>query len=108
MDQYEPPFVITNEMLNSVSEIMEIIGRIGALDNLNRFPVLRKQNRVRSIHSSCYIEANSLSFDQVQDIINGKTVIGPEKDIIEIVAPPKPNTSIEDATTTFLLSSKLT
>ena len=84
MGKYEPPFVITNEMLNSVSEIMETIGRIGTLDNLNRFPVLRKQNRVRSIHSSCYIEANSLSFDQVQDIINGKTVIGPEKDIIEI------------------------
>lgn len=71
-------------MLNRVSEIMEIIGRIGALDNLNRFPVLRKQNRVRSIHSSCYIEANSLSFDQVQDIINGKAVVGPEKDIVEI------------------------
>lgn len=84
MEKYERPFVITNEMLNSVSEIMEIIGRIGALDNLSRFPTLRKQNRVRSIHSSCYIEANSLSFDQVQDIINGKTVIGPEKDIIEI------------------------
>lgn len=84
MDKYEPPFVITNEMLNSVSEIMEIIGRIGALDNLSRFPVLRKQNRVRSIYSSCYIEANSLSLDQVRDIVNGKTVIGPEKDIIEI------------------------
>ena len=84
MDKYIPPFVLTNEMLNSVSEIMEIIGRIGALDNLSRFPVLRKQNRVRSIHSSCYIEANSLSFDQVLDIVNGKTVVGPEKDIIEI------------------------
>ena len=84
MEKYEPPFVITNQILNSVSEIMEIIGRTNTLDNLNRFPVLRKQNRVRSIHSSCYIEANSLSLDQVQDIINGKTVIGPEKDIIEI------------------------
>ncbi|MCR5347989.1 MAG: Fic family protein [Bacilli bacterium] len=84
MEKYEPPFVITNEMLNCVSEIMEIIGRIGASNNLSRFPVLRKQNRVRSIHSSCYIEANSLSLNQVQDIVNGKTVIGPEKDIIEI------------------------
>ena len=84
MEKYEPPFVITNEMLNIVSEIMEIIGRIGVTDNLNRFPVLRKQNRVRSIHSSCFIEANSLSLNQVQDIINGKTVIGPEKDIVEI------------------------
>lgn len=84
MKKYEPPFVITNEILNSVSQIMEIIGRISSFNNFNRFPILRKQNRVRSIHSSCFIEANSLSFDQVQDIINGKVVIGPEKDIIEI------------------------
>ena len=84
MDKYEPPFVITNEVLNIVSEIMEMIGKIDTLDDLNRFPVLRKQNRVRSIQSSCSIEANSLSLGQVQDIINGKDVVGPEKDIIEI------------------------
>lgn len=84
MKKYEPPFVITNEMLNNVSEIMEIIGRISSFNSFNRFPILRMQNRVRSIHSSCYIEANSLSFDQVQDIINGKVVVGPKKDIIEI------------------------
>ena len=41
MEKYEPPFVETNEVLNSVSEIMEMIGRIGALDNLSRFPTLR-------------------------------------------------------------------
>ena len=84
MEKYEPPFVVTNEMLNCVSEIMEIIGGFNAFDSLNRFPILRKHNRVRSIHSSCAIEANSLSLDQVQDIINGKAVVGPEKDIIEI------------------------
>ncbi|MBE6126808.1 MAG: Fic family protein [Erysipelotrichaceae bacterium] len=84
MEKYSPPFVVTNEMLSSVAEIMELIGKIGALDDLSRFPVLRKQNRVRSIHSSCSIEANSLSLGQVKDIINGKAVIGPKKDIIEI------------------------
>ena len=84
MEKYVPPFEITNEMLSGVSEIMELIGKIDHLDDLSRFPVLRKHNRVRSIHSSCAIEANSLSFDQVQGIINGKKVIGPKKDIIEI------------------------
>jgi len=74
---------------------MEIIGRISALDSLRRFPILRKQNRVRSIHSSCSIEANSLSFDQVQDIINGKTVVGPKKDIIEIKNAIKAYDAIE-------------
>ena len=84
MENYVPPFAITNEMMNLVSDIMESVGRIDSFEGLNRFPVLRKQNRVRSIHASCYIEANSLSLDQVQDIINGKPVLGPEKDILEI------------------------
>lgn len=84
MEKYIPPFVITNEILNYVSSIMEKIGKISSFDNLSRFPILRKQNRIRSIQSSCAIEANSLTINQVEDVINGKTVIGPSKDITEI------------------------
>lgn len=47
-------------------------------------PVLRKNNRIESIHSSLAIETNSLSFDQVKDVINGKVVIGPKKEIQEV------------------------
>ena len=57
------------------------------LDNykdLNKMPVLRRNNRIRSIHSSLAIEANSLSFDQVKDIIDGKIVIGPQDEIQEV------------------------
>ena len=84
MEKYEPPFVLTNEILNLVSKIMEKIGKINVFNELDKLPILRKQNRIRSIHSSCAIEANSLSLDQVNDVINGKDVVGPQKDILEV------------------------
>ena len=84
MEKYEPPFVLTNEIMNLVSAIMQKIGRINVFNELDKLPILRKQNRIRSIHSSCAIEANSLSLDQVSDVIDGKSVIGPQKDILEV------------------------
>ena len=47
-------------------------------------PQLRKENRIKTIHSSLWIEANSLTLEQVTDIVNGKRVSGPEKDILEV------------------------
>ena len=47
-------------------------------------PILRKNNRIQSIHSSLSIEANSLSLEQVKDIIDGKIVIGPKNEIQEV------------------------
>ena len=73
MCDYQPPFTITNEILSYVSSISEKIGRITATNNLEAKPHLRKNNRIRSIHSSLKIEANSLSLGQVRDVINGKT-----------------------------------
>lgn len=84
MEKYVPPFTITNEMLLYVSSIMENLGRINSLRNLSKFPVLRKQNRIKSIQGSCAIEANSITFDQIVDIINGHIVLGHKKDIIEV------------------------
>ena len=82
MEKYEPPFVLTNEIMNLISTIMEKIGKINVFNELDKLPILRKQNRIRSIHSSCAIEANSLSLDQVSDVINGRNVVGPQKDIL--------------------------
>lgn len=84
MTQYKPPFTITNEILLYVSSISEKIGRIVATHNLEAKPHLRKNNRIKSIHSSLKIEANSLSLGQVRDVINGKTVLGEQKEIQEV------------------------
>ena len=84
MKDYKPPFTITNEILTYVSSISEKVGRISATSNLEAKPHLRKNNRIRSIHSSLRIEANSLSLWQVRDVINGKTVLGEQKEIQEV------------------------
>ena len=84
MGDYKPPFTITNEILSYVSSISEKIGRITATSNLESKPHLRKNNRIKSIHSSLKIEANSLSLGQVRDVINGKIVLGEQKEIQEV------------------------
>lgn len=84
MGDYKPPFTITNEILSYVSSISEKIGRITATVNLDAKPHLRKNNRIKSIHSSLKIEANSLSLGQVRDVINGKIVLGEQKEIQEV------------------------
>lgn len=84
MGVYEPPFAITNEILSYVSSISEKIGRIMATSNLEGKPHLRKNNRIKSIQSSLKIEANSLSLGQVKDVINGKIVLGEQKEIQEV------------------------
>ena len=84
MVDYKPPFTITNKMLDYVSNIMEKIGKLDNYTNFNKMPVLRRNNRIKSIHSSLAIEANSLSLGQVKDVIAGRTVIGPQKEIQEV------------------------
>lgn len=84
MDNYIPPFNITNAMLDRISSIMKKIGKLDNYKDLDKMPILRRNNRIKSIHSSLAIEANSLSFDQVKDIIDGKTVIGSQDEIQEV------------------------
>lgn len=84
MENYIPPFTITNTMIERIGNIMKKIGQLDHYKDLNKMPILRRNNRIRSIHSSLAIEANSLSLTQVKDIINGKLVIGPQKEIQEV------------------------
>ena len=84
LKDYKPPFTITNEILTYVSSISEKVGRITATSNMEAKPHLRKNNRIKSIHSSLRIEANSLSLGQVRDVINGKAVLGEQKEIQEV------------------------
>ena len=84
MDNYVPPFTITNVMLDRISSIMKKIGKLDNYKDLSKMPILRRNNRIQSIHSSLAIEANSLSLEQVKDIIDGKIVIGPKNEIQEV------------------------
>lgn len=81
---YKPPFTITNAILKCVASISEKLGKLNAVQSLENKPHLRKNNRIKSIHASLKIEANSLSLGQVRDVINGKLVLGEQKEIQEV------------------------
>ncbi len=84
MSSYSPPYEITDQILSYVSSISEKVGRITERNHLESKPRLRRNNKIKSIHSSLSIEANSLSLPQVKDVINGKIVIGAAREIQEV------------------------
>lgn len=80
-----PPYQITNSIMKLVASISEKIGEVKATHLDKPSPELRKRNRVKTIKASLEIEGNSLSEDQITAIIEEKRVIGPQKDIKEVV-----------------------
>lgn len=84
MGEYKPPFHMTDKIMNLVADVSEQIGRIKVLSHGNLNPHLRKENRIRTIHSSLAIEHNSLSLEQVTAVINGKHILGNPNEIREV------------------------
>lgn len=82
--KYVPPYEITDEMLNLVTQIMENLGKLNSVNEFERLPRLRRVNRIKTIQSSLAIENNTLSIEQVTDVIDGKRIIGPKEDIIAV------------------------
>lgn len=80
----KPPFEITEAALSDVMEISELVGKISSAQNLSTSPILRRQNRIRTIYSSLAIEQNTLSLEQVTAVLSGKRVLAPPKDIAEV------------------------
>ena len=79
-----PPYEITSEILKLTSSISEKIGEIKSAKLIKPPTELRKRNRIKSIQSSLEIEGNTLTVEQITDIINNKRVLAPQKDIIEV------------------------
>lgn len=84
MSHYKPPFHTTEKMISLVAEISEQVGRITVLQGGKSSPHLRRENRIRTIHSSLAIEHNSLSLEQVTAILDGKRILGNPNEIKEV------------------------
>ena len=84
MRNKQPPFEITNQMIDYVAEIAELVGNLNVTNRLTANPTLRRSNRIRTIHGSLAIEQNTLSLEQVTAVLNGKRVLAPPKDIAEV------------------------
>ena len=81
---YKPPFEITSKIIELISNISEKIGEISSIQNSSYRIQLRKENRIKTIHSSLAIENNSLTLEQITAIIDGKRVLGNPNEIKEV------------------------
>ncbi|MFH6958748.1 Fic family protein [Flavobacterium aquidurense] len=81
----KPPYEITPEILKLIVSVSEKIGEVNAKYLVKQNPTLRKQNKIKTIHSSLSIEGNTLSEEQITAILENKRVVGPQKDITEVL-----------------------
>ena len=84
MKNKKPPFEITNAIIGYVAEIAELTGKLSSTNKFSANPMLRRTNRIRTIHGSLAIEQNTLTLEQVTAVLNGKQVLAPPKDIAEV------------------------
>lgn len=81
----KPPYEITQNILKLITSISEKIGEVNANYLNKQSPTLRKQKKIKTIHSSLQIEGNTLSQEQITALIENKRVIGPKKDVTEVL-----------------------
>ena len=81
---YIPPFTVSSEAINLIAEISGLIERYAIRLEQEDGLRLRKVNRIKTIHSSLAIEGNTLTEGEVRDIIDGKNVVAPIKQIQEV------------------------
>jgi len=80
----KPPFQITNKILGLLQDISYELGILAGSKLYSQPIKLRKNNQIKTIHSSLAIEGNNLSIEQITDLIDGKRVLAPKKDILEV------------------------
>ena len=92
----KPPYDISPKILKLISAISEKIGEVNANYLTRQSPQLRKQNRIKTIHSSLQIEGNTLTEEQITALIENKRVIGPEKEVLEVINAIRVYEKLED------------
>ena len=92
----KPPYDITLKILKLIASISEKIGEVNANYLNKQSPQLRKQNRIKTIHSSLQIEGNTLTEEQITALIENKRVIGPKKDVLEVLNAIKVYEKLEE------------
>jgi len=79
-----PPFTLSSKAVRLVADIAALTERFAIRMEQPDALLLRHANRIKSIRSSLAIEGNTLSEEQVSDIINGKTVVAPLRQVQEV------------------------
>ena len=80
---YQPPFVLTGDIVSLVADIAEQVGRLSARPGFDRDLRLRRINRIRTVTGSLAIEGNTLTEEQITALLDGKTVLAPPRELQE-------------------------
>ena len=81
---YQPDFTISAAAISMVAEISALIERYIITQEASESLKLRRANKIKTIQSSLAIEGNTLSVKQVTDILEGKRVVAPLREIQEV------------------------
>lgn len=81
---YKPPFTLSAKAVGLVADIAAQMERFAIRMEQSDALRLRKANRIKTIHSSLAIEGNHLLESEVADILDGKTVVAPIREIQEV------------------------
>jgi Fic family protein len=81
----KPPYDITPLILKLLTSISEKLGEVNANYLSKQSPQLRKANKIRTIHASLKIEGNTLTEEQITALVENKRVLGPKKEIQEVL-----------------------
>ncbi len=83
---YQPKFSISNKILKNIGQI-EAAKEV--IENAPLVPYYEKQFQsdaiVRTVHHGTHIEGNDLSLDQTRKVLEGKEIVGRERDIQEVI-----------------------
>lgn len=82
--EYKPPFTMSDAIVDLVSHASYELGRASVMMQGDHSVHLRRQNRIRTVHSSLAIEHNTLTLGQVTAILDGKRVLGDPREIREV------------------------
>ena len=81
---YKPPFTLSAKAVGMIADISAQMERFAIRMEQSDGLMLRKANRIKTIHSSLAIEGNTLLESEVADILDGKTVVAPIREIQEV------------------------
>lgn len=81
----KPPYDLTPTIIKQITTIAQKLGEVNASYLNKQKPQLRKENRIKTIHSSLQIEGNTLTEEQITALLENKKIVGPKKDILEVL-----------------------
>lgn len=82
--KYIPPYKVSGKAMNLIAEIAAAIERYRIILEGPDGVRLRKINHIRTIRGTTAIEGNTLTEAQITDILAGKRVAGPQREIDEV------------------------